>query len=100
MQIKKSFRLALLLISLSIVRICRAQDDLFNKNPPRLPELFGESIISTNLYERDMALSPDGNEIFYTLQSPQGIFSTLMYMRKTNSGHWSSPEVAPFSGHY
>jgi Tol biopolymer transport system component len=47
-----------------------------------------------------MALSPDGNEIFYTLQSPQGIFSTIMYMRKTNSGHWSSPEVAPFSGHY
>lgn len=76
------------------------QNTLFNKKPPLSPELFGEAIISTNLYERDMALSPDGSELFYTLQSPQGVFSTIMYMRKKQSGEWSSPEVAPFSGHY
>ena len=77
-----------------------AQYALFKKNAPSAPELFGEGIISTNLNERDMALSPDGAELFYTLQSPQGVFSTIMYMRKKPSGVWSSPQVAAFSGHY
>ena len=69
-------------------------------HPPAVASLFGTEIISTNLYERDMALSPDGQEIFYTLQSPQGVFSTIMYMRRTSSGAWSSPEVASFSGQF
>jgi Tol biopolymer transport system component len=90
----------ILLLSVVIYGLSHAQDMIFKKKPPPVPELFGESIISTNLYERDMALSPDGKEIFYTLQSPLGILSTIMYMRKTESGQWSLPVVAPFSGHY
>ncbi len=69
-------------------------------HPPGSAELFGKGVISTNLYERDMAISPDGQEIFYTLQSPQGVFSTIMYMRKIRSGGWSAPEVASFSGQF
>lgn len=68
--------------------------------PPANPQLFGEQLISTGLYERDFALSPDGHELFYTLQSPQGIFQTILYMKKQKDGKWSKPEVAPFAGRF
>jgi len=101
MGIKTFFRFCLLaLIALSMALQPKGQGILFGKKPPAKPELFGKGIISTNLYERDMALSPDGSEIYYTLQSPLGVFSTIMYMRKNSSGQWSVPKVAPFSGHY
>jgi len=50
--------------------------------PPATAQLFGEQIISTGLYERDFALSPDGKEIFYTLQAPQGGFQTNFTFNK------------------
>ena len=31
------------------------------------PELFAPGFISTGMYERDLAISPDGNEMIYTL---------------------------------
>ncbi|HEY1054386.1 MAG TPA: hypothetical protein VGE24_04600 [Emticicia sp.] len=66
-------------------------------NPPAQAEVFG---ISTGFSERDFAISPDGNEIFYTLQSPQGVFQTIIYCKKGANGTWSKPEVAPFAGKY
>lgn len=77
-----------------------AQLNLAKTLPPDLPTIFGENLISTGLYERDFALSPDGNEIFYTLQSPQGVFQTIIYLKKGGNGNWSKPEVAPFAGRY
>jgi hypothetical protein len=56
--------------------------------------------INTNLNERDFALSPDGMEIFYTLQSPYDRFQTILYIRKGNNGKWSKPEIAPFANTY
>jgi Tol biopolymer transport system component len=47
-----------------------------------------------------MAISPDGNELFYTVEMPQNVFSMIIYMGKDSKGNWSSPEVAPFSGNY
>jgi len=70
------------------------------ENPPATPTLFMESDVSTNLSERDMAISPDGNEMFYTLQANQNAFSTILYKRKLSSTKWSAPEVASFSGRY
>jgi len=67
---------------------------------PSEPMVFAPGVVSTNLYERDMAISPDGQEMFYTLQSPLGLFSTIMYLYKNGKGIWSSPQVAPFSGKY
>jgi Tol biopolymer transport system component len=37
--------------------------------------------------------------LFFTLQQPRFISSTILYMRKEN-GKWSKPMVAPFSGKY
>jgi len=70
------------------------------KQPPSSAQLFGEQIISTGLYERDFALSPDGKEIFYTLQAPQGGFQTILHLIKLPDGKWSKPAVASFAGQY
>lgn len=56
--------------------------------------------VNTNLNERDFALSPDGTEIFYTLQSPYDRFQTILYLKKDNKGKWSKPEIAPFANRY
>ncbi|HEX7845816.1 MAG TPA: hypothetical protein VF476_08470 [Chitinophagaceae bacterium] len=62
--------------------------------------LFAPGIISDEFGNRDMAISPGGDELFYTFQYRGGfVFSTLMYSRKIN-GKWSQPEIASFCGKY
>ncbi len=65
---------------------------------PSSPTLFMEGEVSTNMSERDMAISPDGNEMYFTLQANQNAFSTILYKRKLSSTKWSTPEVVSFSG--
>lgn len=68
--------------------------------PPSIPELLGPGSISTKLSERDFALSPDGTEIFYTLQMPLASFQTILYSKKQSYGRWTKPIIAPFAGQY
>lgn len=70
------------------------------KSVPDQPALFAKGLISTGLYERDLALSPDGTELFYTLQSPQGVFQSIVYLKKDKQGNWSTPQLAPFAGNF
>jgi hypothetical protein len=65
---------------------------------PARAAIFQEGTISTNLSERDMAISPDGSEMYYTMQSGMGVFSTILVRKKMADGSWSAAEVAPFSG--
>ena len=68
--------------------------------PDSLPVLFAPNIISDEFGNRDMAISPKGDEIFYTLQFQNGrSFSTVMHCQKKN-GKWSDPAVARFCGRY
>jgi len=67
---------------------------------PTTIQIFAPGIVSTGLYERDMAISPDGNELFYTVVSPQNLFSAIISMQKDKKGNWSRPEVANFSGQF
>jgi len=69
-----------LFIFLLLTLNASAQQGLRINIPPASPEIFGVNIISTGLSERDFALSPGGNEIFYTLQSPQGVFQTILHI--------------------
>jgi Tol biopolymer transport system component len=62
--------------------------------------IFMENIVSTNLNERDMAIAPDGKEMFYTIQAVQNAASTIITLKKLSNNKWSQPEVAPFSGKY
>ncbi|HNP22425.1 MAG TPA: hypothetical protein PKM63_12020 [Panacibacter sp.] len=74
------------------------QDDYFSKEPPsNEPQMFAPGNISDEFGNRDMAISPKGDEIFYTLQARN--FSAIVYCKKVN-GRWGKPEVAPFSGIY
>ena len=50
----------------------------FNESPDS-PQIVAIATISTGLSEKDFAHSPDGAEMMYTFQSPQGIFQTILY---------------------
>jgi hypothetical protein len=58
------------------------------------PTLFAPGIVSTGLYERDLAVSSDGTEMFYGLVFGQRV--TIMYTHMVE-GRWTEPEIAPFA---
>lgn len=71
-----------------------------SSGPPEMPLLFLDGIVSTNLNERDMTISPDGEEMYYTVQGNQNAFSTIIHHKKLPNSKWSAPAVAAFSGKY
>lgn len=89
-----------MLFSLLLPVIAGAQGLPELSKVPGSPLIFAEGVISTGLYERDMAISPDGTEIFYTVQITPAAFQTIAYLRKLPNGKWTAPEIAPFSGRY
>lgn len=48
---------------------------------------------------RDIAISPNGNEVSFTAQSVMGNLSTIMVSKK-NGESWNEPKIASFSGKY
>jgi len=67
--------------------------------PADTPRLFAEGILTDGLSNRDFTISPQGDEIFFTLQQPRFVTSTILRIQKKN-GKWGQPEVASFSGRY
>lgn len=61
---------------------------------PFLPEVFSKF---PNV--RDIAISPDMNAIYFTVESFKKEFSAIFYITKEN-GFWSTPKIASFSGRY
>lgn len=61
--------------------------------------IFASEIISTGLNERDMALSPDGKELMYTVVLANSTFTSLV-SRKIRNGKLSDPVSPPFTGKY
>ena len=61
--------------------------------------LFGEDIISTPLYERDLAISPQGNELIYTLGDYKQNKRCLVALHNEN-GKWINPGILNISGTY
>jgi Tol biopolymer transport system component len=84
----------LLLISLGC--LSQPRIELVSSDTARI---FGPGIISDGFSNRDMALSPDGNDLYYTLQWPYGLFSVILHSEKIH-GEWTKPETATFSGRY
>jgi hypothetical protein len=71
--------------------------DIF-RDPPASPALVPG--VSSEFQERDLAISPDGNEMFYTVQGNQHAYSFILYKTKNKDNNWSSSSIAPFSGKY
>ncbi len=67
-------------------------------NPGAL-EVFAPGFVSTGLYERDIAISPDGNEIIYTLGDFKQTTRCLVAIKKKGDT-WGKKEILAFSGQY
>lgn len=84
---------------------CIAQDNskkitgdyLGDPLPADNARLFAPGIVSIPYNVRDFALSPAGDEIFFTLQSVTGM--TILTMKRNNNV-WSYPEVAGFCNEF
>lgn len=61
--------------------------------------LLAENIISTALYERDIAISADQNQIIYTLGDYKQNKRSLVVVNRKN-GKWTKPEILNISGLY
>ena len=63
------------------------------------PVVFAYGCVSTAANERDIAISPDGKEIFFSISTPKGSNRAIAFVKKGDKG-WSQPEIATFSGLY
>lgn len=100
-KLMKKFLIILLCTTLQISDACSQTMNGYNyfeNKPKAIPVLFAPGIISDGFSNRDFTMSPDGDEIFYTIQQ-RDLVSTVMHAGKKNS-KWSQPDVAPFSGVY
>ena len=60
------------------------------------PVLFAPGIVSTGLYERDLAATPDGGEIYFTVVLGNYTYAAIVGTRLVD-GAWTEPEVMPFA---
>lgn len=58
------------------------------------PVLFAPGIVSTGMHTRDLAMPPQGDEIYFSVQA--GPLAAILGTRLVN-GEWTKPEVAAFS---
>jgi hypothetical protein len=65
--------------------------------PDSVPVLFAPGIVNTGMFTRDVAISPDGKEIYYCVAIGNYTYSTILVTREVN-GRWIPPEIVPFSG--
>ena len=68
-------------------------------HPIPTPAIFGEGVISTGDYETHAAFTPNGRRLYFLKSTPSFSFWTIVVSRFVD-GQWTTPEVAPFSGHY
>ena len=62
--------------------------------PGSEPQLFAPGIVSNGMTNRDVAISPDGREIFFGLAFGNTV--TILHSRLVGE-RWTEPEIAPFA---
>ncbi len=70
-------------------------DYLGQRLPNDNPEIFAQNIICNGLVNRDITITPDGNEIYYTNSTTDFSFATVFVIRREN-GNWSKPKIVEF----
>lgn len=63
--------------------------------PGNEPELFAPGFISTGLYTRDVAMTPDGKEFYYCVSVGNFGYATILHTKLIDN-YWTEPEVVPF----
>jgi len=72
------------------------EGDYLGQTPPGdTAEIFAPGIITTGIYTRDVAMTPDGSELYFGVLL--GPVATIMEIRRGPDGVWAEPRVAPFS---
>jgi hypothetical protein len=75
--------------------------DYLGQEPPGdTPRLFAPGIVSTGLLDRDIAMLPDGSEIYFGAAAPGYAVSSILVTRRLSDGRWTSPAVASFVAPY
>lgn len=95
-----------LVVVLAAAGCRRAQPDragraYFGMKPPgATAALFAPDIVSTGMDERDLAVTPYGQEIYWCVSSPNHGFSTIVMSRQSETAEtgWTPPRVAPHMG--
>lgn len=72
-----------------------AQTYLGQPVPGTQAEIFSVPTISSTLFERDFAISPDGTEVYYSLVF--GASAARIVSRKFTGGTWSEPKILTIS---
>ncbi len=65
------------------------------REPGRTPEIFGLGIVSTeNREHSSLVFSPDGKELFFTIQfqKPQGGYGQDMFVTRMEDDRWTKPQ--------
>lgn len=62
--------------------------------PGAEPQVFAPGRVSTGLHTRDLTMTPQGDEIYFSVQA--GPFAAILESRLVD-GRWTRPEVASFS---
>lgn len=65
--------------------------------PDSVPGLFAPGVVSTGMFTRDVAISPDGKELYFCVAIGNYTYSTILFTKEVN-GKWLPPEIVPFSG--
>jgi Tol biopolymer transport system component len=91
-------KITFLLILISVFQTATAQTTI-QIMASDSPQVFAPGIVSDGFANRDMTISPDGNDLFFTIQWYFGLYSVILHSQKIN-GRWSVPDTAWFSGRY
>jgi len=62
--------------------------------PGKTPQLFAPGIVSTGMFTRDIAMTPDGGEIYFCVAVGSYTVTTIL-VTKLVDGRWTAPEVMP-----
>jgi hypothetical protein len=87
-----------LFLGMLLINGCHQKRPAFDlESTPAKVELFGEGMVSTRLYERDMAITQNGDEIIFTLGDYRQSKRCLVSIKKTGD-IWGEKEILSFSG--
>ncbi|MEJ2055051.1 MAG: hypothetical protein P8X42_14115 [Calditrichaceae bacterium] len=64
--------------------------------PDSIAKLFAPGFITTGLYTRDIAISPDGNEIYFCVNIGSSTFMTMLFTQRINN-IWTEPQIPNFA---
>ncbi|MBN1272830.1 MAG: PD40 domain-containing protein [Candidatus Aminicenantes bacterium] len=73
---------------------------LGQKPPGKTPEIFASGIISTDKRELNAVFSPEGDEFYYAVYTPEPVNKCTIMVSRQVKGFWTKPETASFSGKF